>query len=77
MHLSVIAHTDVCIYIYTPSLANVKLNQLETPGSISLDSIFSLYKSSSILGISMSVNSSDGSGRGNYLGSTENGLYEH
>ena len=54
MHVSVRVHTGVCIHIYTPSLAKVKLNELETPGSVSLDPIFSSYKSSSILGISMS-----------------------
>ena len=54
MHVSVSVHTGVCIHIYTPSLAKVKLNELETPGSVSLDPIFSSYKSSSILGISMS-----------------------
>ena len=50
MHVSVSVHTGVCIHIYTPSLAKVKLKELETPGSISLDSIFSSYKSGSILG---------------------------
>lgn len=54
MHVSVSVHTGVCTHIYTPYLAKVKLNQLETPGSNSLDSIFSSCKSSSILGISMS-----------------------
>lgn len=78
VHVSASVPTAVHTDIHIPSLAKMKLNQLETIGSISLDLIFSLCVSQVTCWASLwPINTSSCSARGSYLGSTEAVFLNH